>query len=268
MCARLFLVADGRVMSDSRASEEFVWSAQGAHDELRNVSGESPCPYLPGRPMRTEAYQMDGIDGDAYGRLLTQGFRRSGQMIYRPRCRGCGECRSTRIPVESFTQSRSMRRVWRRNADLRVEEGAASPTDQQAGLASEKFALYCRYLDAQHDETMSRTFETFREFLYDSSIDTREFCLFLGERLVGVSIADRWSDGVSSVYMYFDPELSKRSLGTYSILWEIDYCRRNDLPYYYLGYYVAGCRTMEYKSRFRPNELLVAPGRWIRFRES
>lgn len=247
-------------MSDNRAGDELVWSAQDAHDDLRNVSSESPCPYLPDRPMRMEAYRMDGVDGEAYGRLLSGGFRRSGQVVYRPRCRGCNECRSTRIPVESFTLSRSMRRVWRRNFDVRVEEGRAVATD-------EKFSLYCRYLDAKHDETMSRTFETFREFLHESSIDTREFSIYVGTRLIGVSIADLWSGGLSSVYMYFDPDLAERSLGTYSILWEIEYCRRNDLPYYYLGYYVAGCRTMEYKSRFRPNELLVAPGRWIKFRE-
>lgn len=247
-------------MSDSGAGEEFVWSPQGAHDDLRNVSPESPCPYLPNRRARTEAYRMDGLDGEAYGRLLTQGFRRSGQIIYRPRCRGCSECRSTRIPVDAFLPSRSMRRVWRRNADLRVEEGDPAPTD-------EKYNLYCRYLDAQHDRTMSRSFETFQDFLYDSAIETREFRLFLGERLVGVSIADRWNGGLSSVYMYFDPDFRTRSLGTYSILWEIDYCRRQGLPYYYLGYYVAGCEAMAYKSRFRPNELLVGPGRWITFRE-
>ena len=247
-------------MSDDRADGEFVWSPQGAHDDLRNVSSESPCPYLPDRRIRTEAYRMDGLDGEAYGRLLAQGFRRSGQIIYRPRCRGCNECRSTRIPVDAFLPSRSMRRVWRRNADLRVEEADAEPTD-------EKYRLYCRYLDAQHDRTMSRSFETFQEFLYDSSIETREFRLLLGERLVGVSIADRWCGGLSSVYMYFDPEFRTRSLGTYSILWEIDYCRRQGLPHYYLGYYVAGCDAMAYKSRFRPNELLVGPGRWITFRE-
>lgn len=247
-------------MSDSGAGEEFVWSPQGAHDDLRNVSPESPCPYLPNRRSRTEAYRMDGLDGEAYGRLLAQGFRRSGQVIYRPRCRGCNECRSTRIVVDGFLPSRSMRRVWRRNADLRVEEGDAEPTD-------EKYELYCHYLDAQHDRTMSRSFETFQEFLYDSAIETLEFRLLLGERLVGVSIADRWSSGLSSVYMYFDPEFGTRSLGTYSILWEIDYCRRQGLPHYYLGYYVAGCDAMAYKSRFRPNELLVGPGRWITFRE-
>ena len=153
-----------------------------------------------------------------------------------------------------------MRRVWRRNADLRVDESKPVATD-------EKYALFCRYLDAQHDNTMSRTSETFNDFLYDSPIDTTEFRYQLGERLIGVSIVDRWDGGMSSVYMFFDPDFASRSLGTYSILWEIEYCRRRGLPYYFLGYFVAGSKTMSYKSRFRPNEILVGPDRWITFRE-
>jgi arginine-tRNA-protein transferase len=160
-----------------------------------------------------------------------------------------------------------MRRVQRRNADVRVEVGSPATTDA-------KFDLFCRYLDAQHDETMSRTYETYCDFLYDSPVETCEFRYLLGERLIGVSLVDRWArglpgsaGGLSSVYMYFDPAYAARSLGTYSVLWEVDYCRREGLTYYYLGYYVAGSGKMAYKSRFRPNEVLVGEDRWVRFRE-
>ncbi len=247
-------------MSDVRASDEMISSPQSDHDALRHVSPETPCPYLPDRQARTEAYLLENTDGAMYGRMLASGFRRSGQIIYRPRCRGCCECRSTRIPADRFTLSRSMRRVWRRNADLRVEEDAPIANE-------EKFVLFCRYLDAQHDNTMSRTWESFQDFLYDSPMETREFRYLLGERLVGVSLVDRWHGGLSSIYMYFDPDFASRSLGTYSVLWEVEYCRRKGFPYYYLGYYVAGSKTMSYKSRFRPNEILVAADRWVTFRK-
>jgi arginine-tRNA-protein transferase len=67
--------------------------------------------------------------------------------------------------------------------------------------------------------------------------------------------------------MYFDPGFSDRSLGTFSVLWEVEFCRSEGLPYYYLGYYVAGSGKMAYKSRFRPNEILVGDDRWVVFRE-
>ena len=168
-----------------------------------------------------------------------------------------------RVPVDRFVRTRSMRRVWSRNADVRVTPGELTATN-------ERFALFRLYLDAQHDGTMARTFDTFRDFLYDSPAETTEFCYRLGERLVGVSIVDACSDGLSSVYMYFDPDYGERSLGVFSVLWEIEHCRRHGLSYYYLGYYVAGSKTMDYKSRFRPNEVLsVQPpkGGWAPFRE-
>jgi len=149
-----------------------------------------------------------------------------------------------------------MRRVIRRNADVRVESG-----DPKA--SREKLALYKRYLDTQHDSAMSRDYEAFVDFLYDSPMESREFCYRLGERLVGVSIADRCRHGYSSVYMYFDPDLAERSLGTFSAIWEIENCRREGLAYYYLGYYVAGSQTMSYKARFRPNQVLAGDDHWV-----
>jgi len=208
---------------------------------------------------RHEAYQMERLDAGAYERLMSRGFRRSGTILYRPRCRACNECRQVRVLTRDFAPTASMRRVLRRNADLRVEI-------ESCRFSETKHALYSRYLDAHHDQSMSRDAESFRAFLCESPTRTVEFQYYLGERLVGVSVADRVPKGVSSVYMYFDPDESARSLGTFSVLWEIQYCRDQRLPYYYLGYLVSGCGKMEYKSRFAPYEVLVAEQRWLAFR--
>lgn len=164
-----------------------------------------------------------------------------------------------RVPVKQFNPTVSMRRVMRRNADVRMERAPAE-------FDETKFDLYRRYLDAQHDESMSRDAGSFREFLCESPTRSFEFQYHLGDRLVGVSVMDEVPSGLSSVYMYYDPEESHRSLGTLSILREIQYCVDRGLPYYYLGFLVSGCRKMEYKSRFLPFELLVSDGRWLGFR--
>jgi len=243
-------------MADVEPFQPNVSSAQADYDTLRNVSPEQPCPYLPGRNARSELYLTDQLTGAAYERLLARGFRRSGRIVYRPRCRACKECRQIRVLAPEFELSRSMRRIMRQNSDVAVEVGKPEPSD-------EKFDLYQRYLEGQHDGSMSRSYDAFRDFLYDSPLSTFEFRYRLDGRLVGVSILDRCPKGLSSVYMYYDPDLPRRSLGTFSILWEIAECRRRDLRYYYLGYYVAGSRTMAYKARFRPAEILVDDNRWI-----
>ncbi|MFQ5496096.1 MAG: arginyltransferase [Phycisphaerae bacterium] len=247
-------------MNEAQTGERVISSPQDEFDSLRFAAPESPCPYLPGRYARSEAYYVEQLEGARYEALLARGFRRSGCVVYRPRCRGCQECRAVRIPVADFSPSRSCRRVWRRNTDLRVTVGDPRPS-------REKFELFSRYLDHQHDQTMSRDREAFEEFLYDSPMAGREFSYFLGDRLIGVGIADIWSTGVSSVYMYFDPAFARRSPGTYSVLWEIEYCRRRGIQHYYLGFFVAGSPKMAYKSRFRPHEVLVGDDRWLTIRE-
>ncbi|MFQ5591529.1 MAG: arginyltransferase [Phycisphaerae bacterium] len=246
-------------MSDPTSNNELISSPQADYDTLRNVTPEAPCPYLPARSSRNEAYSATQLDGASYECLLARGFRRSGHILFRPRCKGCQECRQLRVLVREFAPSKSMRRVSRRNADVRIDIGEPLPS-------ALKYAMYRRYLDGQHDDTMSRSYQAFHDFLYDSPTHTLEFQYLLGERLVGVSVVDKCPEGLSSVYMYFDPDYRARSLGTYSILSEIDYCREHQLPYYYLGFYVAQSNTMAYKARFRPNQILVGADRWVSLR--
>ncbi len=243
-------------MVDSQEQNEPVSSPQAESEELRYVGAEQPCPYLPDRQARNEAYLADGIDGAFYEQLMAKGFRRSGRIVYKPRCRACSECKQIRVLVDEFKRSKSMRRVWNKNPDLVVEVAECEATE-------EKHEIFVRYLDAQHDGTMSKSFEAFTDFLYVSPIAGQDFIYRLGNRIVAVSVTDVCPRGISSVYAYFDPNFSDRSLGTYSALYELDWCAREGLPYYYLGFYVAGSRTMEYKSRFGPSEILVGEDRWI-----
>mgnify|MGYP000426787549 CR=1 FL=1 len=85
-------------------------------------------------------------------------------------------------------------------------------------------------------------------------------------RLIAVSVCDRFADALSSVYCYYDPELSARSLGTFMALAEIGFCHANDLRWWYLGFLVRGSPKMAYKARFCPQEVLE-DGVWVRYDE-
>lgn len=84
------------------------------------------------------------------------------------------------------------------------------------------------------------------------------------DRLIGVNVTDHLRTGLSAVYTYFDPDEAKRSLGGFAILWLIQEARRLGLQWVYLGYYIPGCRKMQYKDQFRPLEAFIH-GQWRKF---
>ena len=216
------------------------------------------CPYLPGRIAREHAFATEQLDGETYHDLMDAGFRRSGHVYYRPSCPSCNACVALRVPVDAFEPSRSQRRVIRRNRDVSI---AVAPPD----LTDEKLTVYQRYLVSQHPgSTQGASREDLEDFLYRSPITTLEVTYRDADKtLIGVSLIDVSSRSVSSVYHFFDPAAAHRSLGVYSILAEIDLCRSWDIAHYYLGFWIDGAPTMDYKANYLPHEVLIA-GRWVR----
>ena len=99
-------------------------------------------------------------------------------------------------------------------------------------------------------------------FLVDSCLDSFEISYFHHGQFVGAAICDQAADSISAVYTYFDPKLSRLSLGIYSILKQIEYCLENELMFLYLGYFVGGSPHMSYKQKFRPHQRLQK-GTWL-----
>ena len=127
----------------------------------------------------------------------------------------------------------------------------------------EHYALYLRYQSRRHSgggmDHDSR--EQYRHFLLQSNVDSKLIEFRENGALRMVSIVDELQDGLSSVYTFFDPDIEGASFGTYNILWQVELCRRLDLPYLYLGYWIAQSRKMAYKIQFRPMQGLI-DGRW------
>jgi arginyl-tRNA--protein-N-Asp/Glu arginylyltransferase len=87
-----------------------------------------------------------------------------------------------------------------------------------------------------------------------------------GDVLIAVGVVDILPTGLSSVYLFYDPDFAHQivPLGRYAILKEIEWTREHGYPYYYLGYYIESCPKMRYKAEYRPSELLCpATGRWV-----
>lgn len=218
-----------------------------------------PCSYLPGLIARNAvvdpSYEMTP---EVYDYLIQNGFRRSGDQVYRPYCHTCEKCITTRIPVESFKRSRSQKRNWKLNQDLSIQIN-------KDGFKDVYLPLYQRYLESRHESKDYEGVESFLvadwcdilfiEFYSTSKVDSKK-------ELIGVAVTDVIKSGYSAVYTFFEPEEgNKRGLGVFAVLWQLEYAREQGLEYVYPGFWIKDCRKMNYKTRYQPIEGLQR-GKW------
>lgn len=219
------------------------------------------CSYLPEQTWRLEYEVVAELSAADYSERLAAGWRRFGDTLFRPRCPVCKACQSLRVLVDRFRPDRSQRRV------RKINEGAVRLQIGTPSLTAQKLDLYDRYHAYQADakdwpEHGSRDAASYRNSFTANPLPTEEWCYFVGDRLVGVGYVDALPVGFSAIYFFYDPDYRQRSLGIWNVLTVIAQAAARRLPHAYLGYYVAGCRSMEYKMRFRPNEVIGPDGRW------
>ncbi len=239
---------------------------------LRTIVHHSPeCSYLPDRPSSLDARIALEVTPTQLGEMLSRGWRRFGPTYFRPACSSCAECVGIRVRVADWTPSRSQRRILRNNRDVELVVG--EPT-----VTRERLALYAKWHSFRERERgwdpSSLDAESYEiEFAFPHPA-AREFSYWLADevgrkRLVAVGIVDEVPGALSAVYCYYDPSLADRSLGVFNVLSQLELARSSGLSFVYLGYRVAECRSMAYKSRFEPHELLFErpaidqPPRWI-----
>lgn len=215
------------------------------------LTNNHPCSYLPDRQERV-AVAIDPQMHTAanYEILLANGFRRSGETIYKPHCDQCSACQPLRVVVPDFSPSKSQKRLLNKAKDFHWQ---IKPL-----MDNNWFDLYKRYITARHQDGSMyppRKLE-FAQFARCSWLDTRYLHVYHGKTLVAIAVTDIMSNSVSAFYTFFDPDISL-SLGTLAVLYQMEYCQQAHKQWLYLGYQINECPAMNYKVRFNPHQKLV-----------
>jgi arginine-tRNA-protein transferase len=167
-----------------------------------------------------------------------------------------------RIVLDQFSPTRSQKRAYKQHSNLTA---TLLPLDYY----ERHFALYRQYQFNRHPSepeksktTRDEEKEQYQQFLCQSNVESLmvEFKDSQGQIKI-VSVVDIIDNGVSAVYTFYDTK-QKASFGTYAIMWLASWTKDLNLPYLYLGYWIAESQKMAYKENFQVQEKLI-DGEWI-----
>lgn len=212
------------------------------------------CPYLKDKIYRCRYRYIDGCSFEYNSKLVKHGYRRFGRYFSKPICNGCDECKSMRIDAKNFKFTKSYRRIFKKNANTKVFITKPKVSDEHLNLYQKyhKFMHEKRGWD-YHELDYRRYFSVYAASSEDFGY---EVDYFVENKLVCVDLIDFVDDGISSIYCYYDPDYSYLSLGKFSLLVQIRLALQNSLDWIYLGFYVKGCESLEYKKEYTPYQIL------------
>lgn len=211
---------------------------------------EVNCPYIDGEKFTQRYCILKDLNQEDLNAMLEMGWRHFGYYFFMPNCRGCNSCTPIRTLVNEFNPSKSQRKNFRKNNEnITVTYGDLEYSD-------EIFEVYKKHSKVKFNQDSNKK-EFIESFFSDAIKGNSKIALYkIDNELVGVGFIDITSNGLSSIYYCYDPDYSKYGLGTFSALKEIEYAKELGKKYYYMGYFIEGNKSMEYKGRFTPLEYL------------
>lgn len=80
------------------------------------------CSYLDAQFAQSVfVHPSCSLTNEVYAQLIEQGFRRSGDQVYKPYCAQCSACIPVRLAVEDFKSNRRQKRCLSKNSQISVD---------------------------------------------------------------------------------------------------------------------------------------------------
>jgi leucyl-tRNA---protein transferase len=168
----------------------------------------------------------------------------------------------TRYRLPEFTMSKSFRRIYRKNRELKT-------IIRPFRITEKKVKLHDRFHILRFREFPSETLQTKYKYPSLSPAPIYEICVYKQDKLIACSIFQLGNYSIVSNECFWDLNYAKHELGTYTILLEINFALSRKMYYYYLGYYYIQNPNFEYKTRFPGLELFDITGEfWVDYKNA
>lgn len=213
-------------------------------------------------PTLDDAFICDSVPAEVMDKVWAAGWRHFGCYFFRYSTQpdehgGTQTITPLRIGLARFSCTKSQRRVMSKNADLRHDIVPAVIDDELRDLFQRHKQRFIHNIPDNLETFLGPDPTT-------GPCECRMVRVFDGERLIAASFFDVGKQAASSVYGLFEPECSKRSLGIFTMLLEIQHCREAGLRWLYPGYATHESSAYDYKKQFRGTELLDwSNGEWF-----
>ncbi|KAJ2707754.1 Arginyl-tRNA--protein transferase 1 [Coemansia sp. IMI 203386] len=298
---------EGQAIATSGASVGADMQPVRSVVKLHGMQRRSTCGYCK-TVDGSGCYAMDAtrLSCQNYQDMIDRGWRRSGGLLYltdhSDSCCCYYPIRTLALEFKPGSSDKRVLRKWKRRfgaacIDSLLSDAAGAFDERQLSIAIDSaeysdekyrvFEKYQRVVHNEHDTTQQAFFEFLctgplvhcRQDVPQDAEHLRELlprgfgsyhmCYYIDGTLVAVGVIDILPRCVSSVYLFYDPDYSDLSLGSFSAMREISLVRQLHLhipsiKHYYPGYYIPGCSKMTYKSRWRPAELLdLVSFKWV-----
>ena len=200
-----------------------------------------------------------------YDQYLASGWFRGSVMLYKVDLlcieSGIYGVVNIRMNLDRFSLRKSQRkRLARGDRKFTVSIGMAKPD-------AEKEALYSLHKDRFKGFIHPTLNEYLTSGFHRTVFDTREVCVYDGDKLVAVSYFDMGEKSMASLIGLQHPDYRSYGLGIYTMLKEIEFGRSAGFKWYYPGYVLDLPSDFDYKLELGDFEFYTPTKRWGAFKK-
>lgn len=164
-----------------------------------------------------------------------------------------------RLNIEQFGLRKSQRKLLKKaDSKFKITFGKATPTPEKEKLYTEHKHRFKGFIHSSLEEYLHAGFDS-------TVFDTREVCVYDGDRLVAVSFFDLGDRGMASLLGLYDESYKSWSLGKVTMLKEIEFGLKTGRKWYYPGYVLDLPSNFDYKLELGEMEYYTPSRRWSKY---